>query len=51
MEYNYLNLGYFAVLGLTLSDEELPKTDIVLPKATISLSPLGQKQVKPSISA
>jgi len=46
MEYYYLNLGYFAVLGLTLSGKELPKTDIVLPKATISLSQIGQKTSK-----
>lgn len=36
---------------MTLKGKELPKTDIGLPKAIISLFPIVQKQVKRSISA
>jgi len=46
MEYYCLNLGYFAVLGLTPSGKGLPKTYIGLPKDTISLSPTVQKTPK-----
>lgn len=46
MEYYCLNLGYFAVLGLTLTGKELPKKGIGLPKATISHFPTVQKTPK-----